>query len=114
MRARRADAAVGLPTPDVQVGASGLNGIFMAYVYILKSDSGRYYIGSTLNLSARLRHHRNGFTPSTKKLGQMSLVLKQEYLTLQEARFIETKLKRLKRKDYIEKIVRDGIIKMGV
>ncbi len=85
----------------------------MAYVYILKSDSGKYYIGSTLNLSTRLRHHKGGFTPSTKRLGQMNLVLKQEYSNLKEARFIEAKLKRLKRKDYIEKIVKDGIIKMG-
>ena len=105
---------VGLPTPDVSVGASGLSGIFMAHVYILKSTNGRYYVGSTLDLSARLRHHRGGFTPSTKKLGQIDLVFKQEYPTLQKARFIEAKLKRLKRKDYIEKIVKDGFIKMGV
>ncbi len=85
----------------------------MAYVYILKSNNGKYYIGSTLNLVARLRHHKGGFTPSTKRLGQMNLVFKQEYPNLKEARFVEVKLKRLKRKDYIEKIVKDGFIKMG-
>lgn len=85
----------------------------MSWVYILKSNKNKYYIGSTLNLSARLKHHKDGFTPSTKRLGRINLVFKQEYSTLKEARFIEAKLKRLKRKDYIEKIVKERIIKLG-
>jgi len=85
----------------------------MAYVYILESlEDGRYYVGSTINLESRLRHHFGGHTPSTKRFGEIRLVLKQEYPTLREARAIEMKLKRLKRKDYLKKIVEDGFIKM--
>ena len=43
-----------------------------------------------------------------------SLVLNQEYSTLSKARKIEYRLKRLKRKDYIKKIVEDGYIRMDL
>jgi predicted GIY-YIG superfamily endonuclease len=69
----------------------------MAHLYILKTASGKYYIGSTLHLEARLKHHEGGFTPSTKRLGCPCLVFSQEYLTLSEARIIKRKLKKLKR-----------------
>ena len=96
--------AVGIPTE-----ASELS---MAFVYILKSEEGAFYIGSTLDINERLRHHAGGYTPSTKRLGKMHLVLSQEYPSLGEARAIERKLKKLKRKDYIQKIVTDGHIKL--
>lgn len=60
----------------------------------------------------RLRHHKGGFTPSTKRFGELDLIFSQEYPSLKEARIIERKLKKLKRKDYIEKIIKDGFIKM--
>jgi len=85
----------------------------MAFVYILKSVRyDRFYIGSTTNLEERLKHHFSGFTPSTKRLGEIKLILSQKYPTLKQARSVEKKLKRLKRKDHIERIVKDGIIKM--
>ncbi len=84
----------------------------MAYVYILKTKSDKFYIGSTLDLATRLAHHMGGYTPSTKKLGAEKLLLAQEYKTLKEARSVELKIKNLKRKDYIEKMVKDGYIKV--
>ena len=97
---------VGVPTES-----SGLI-INMPYVYILQSlRDGRYYIGSTLDLKNRLQHHQAGFTPTTKRFGKVKLVFKQEYPTLTESRKIEFKLKRFKRKDFIEKIISDGFIK---
>jgi predicted GIY-YIG superfamily endonuclease len=44
----------------------------------------------------------------------VKLILAQEYNSLEDARRIELKLKRLKRKDYIAKIIADGIIKITV
>ncbi|MCF7835838.1 MAG: GIY-YIG nuclease family protein [Candidatus Marinimicrobia bacterium] len=84
----------------------------MSTVYILKNKQGRYYIGSTINIDDRLKHHKGGFTPSTKRLGEMELVFSQEYKTLQEARKIERKLKSFKKRKIIEKIVKEGIIKI--
>jgi putative endonuclease len=85
----------------------------MAYVYILESlADGRFYIGSTLDLATRLKHHFAGGTPTTKRFGGVKLVFKQKYDTLGEARSIERKLKKLKRKDYLRKVIKDGLIKM--
>ncbi len=87
----------------------------MPYVYILESlRDGRYYIGSTKNIEDRFRHHKGGFTPSTKRFGDIKLVFKQEFLSLKEARYIERKLKKLKRKDYLDKIIKDGFIKLAI
>ncbi|MFZ2188361.1 MAG: GIY-YIG nuclease family protein [Candidatus Moraniibacteriota bacterium] len=85
----------------------------MAYVYILQSKKdNRFYIGSTNNLDRRVQEHKNGKTPSTKRFGGVDLVFSQKYLLLEDARCIERKLKKLKRRDYLEKIIHDGFIKM--
>ncbi len=73
----------------------------------------KYYIGSTENIDQRLKDHFAGFSPATKALGVAELLLKQEYGSLKAARFVESKLKRLKRKDYIEKIIKDGYIRLS-
>ena len=64
-------------------------------------------------MEQRLKHHKGGHTPSTKRLGEITLVFSQKYPSLKEARKIELRLKKLKRKDYIERIVRDRVITMG-
>ena len=87
----------------------------MAWVYILQSGrDGRFYVGSTTDIDARLVHHFGGHTPSTRKFGNLALVFSQEFPTLAKAREIERRLKRLKRKDYLEKIVKEGKIRMGM
>jgi putative endonuclease len=86
----------------------------MAFVYILQSKKdGRFYVGSTNYLKRRISEHKNGKTPSTKRFGGVDLVFSQEYLLLKDARCIERKLKKLKRRDYLEKIMQDGFIKMS-
>jgi len=84
-----------------------------AYIYILKDTEGRYYVGSTNNLPERIRHHKGGFTPTTHRMKNPKLVLAQSYPSLEMARKIERKIKLLKRKDYIEKMVDDGYIKVS-
>jgi len=85
----------------------------MAWIYILQTKSEKYYVGSTTNIKDRLEHHIGGYTPSTKSLGVEKLLFKQEYKFLSEARSVEKKVKNLKRKDYIEKILKDGYIKIS-
>lgn len=83
----------------------------MAWVYILKDDSDHCYVGSTIDLDARIKHHKSGHSPATKHFSDPYLALSQEYDTLSEARKVENKLKSFKRRDYIEKIISDGYIK---
>lgn len=84
----------------------------MAWVYILTSESGKYYIGSTADIDSRLKHHFGGHTYSTRRMQVDGLLLTQEYKTLKDARSIEKKIKKLKRRDYIEKMLKDGYIRL--
>ena len=84
----------------------------MSFVYILKNEQGKYYIGSTIDIDKRIKQHLNGHTHSTKRLGNFVLVFSQKFESLQDARSVEYKLKKLKRKDYLDKIIEDGFIKI--
>jgi putative endonuclease len=81
-------------------------------VYILKDDNDLFYIGSTVDLAQRLTRHYNGHTQTTNRMKNPILVLAQEYNSLATARNVERKIKKLKRKDYIEKMVKEGYIKL--
>ena len=83
-----------------------------ACVYIMKDVNDKFYIGSTIDIQKRLRQHELGHTQTTKNMIEPKIVLMQEVDSLLLARRIENKLKRMKRKDFIEKIVADGYIKI--
>jgi predicted GIY-YIG superfamily endonuclease len=71
--------------------------INMASVYILRGSSGRYYIGSTENLTRRLAEHRRGGNHTTHRLGaDLEVVISRVVGTAVEARKIEFALKRKK------------------
>jgi len=66
----------------------------MPWIYILKGSSGRHYIGSAVDLQARLAQHKRGHTHTTKRLGEtVEIVASKEVTTLDEARRIERTLK---------------------
>ncbi|PIR27371.1 hypothetical protein COV40_01255 [Candidatus Berkelbacteria bacterium CG11_big_fil_rev_8_21_14_0_20_42_15] len=75
---------------------------------------GKFYVGSTDNLNRRLNQHKAKHTQTTRNMKEPILVFSQEYKELRQARKIERKIKELKRKDYIEKIVSGGYIKMKI
>jgi len=69
----------------------------MAFVYILKGTSGRFYIGATEGVEARLKRHNSGMVHSTKRLGlPMELVVSREFESMEEAYRVERMLKRWK------------------
>ena len=83
------------------------------FVYILKSEkSGRHYIGSSSDPDKRLKRHNTNGVVSTRNKGPWKIVFTQEFKTNVEARQIENKHKKLKRKDIIDRIISDGYIKM--
>lgn len=85
----------------------------MAHVYILQSiRNSQYYIGSTADIKTRMHSHNSGGVKATKNLLPLNLLFKQEYPDYDTARQIETRIKKLKRRDYIEKIIKEGRIKI--
>ena len=69
----------------------------MAWIYILRGSSGRYYIGSTGNLARRLEEHRRGSNHTTRRLGQeLAVIVSRSVTDVAEARRIERVLKRKK------------------
>lgn len=78
----------------------------MCWVYILKNtDTDRFYIGSTSDLTRRLLQHKRGLTRTTRVLGTLDLVYKEEYSNIHEARAREKKLKSYKSKKYIKWLI---------
>jgi predicted GIY-YIG superfamily endonuclease len=66
----------------------------MAWVYILRGSKGRHYIGSAVDLDARMDQHLRGHLHTTKRLGEnIEIVASKEISTLSGARSIERKLK---------------------
>lgn len=84
------------------------------FVYILKDDDNKFYIGSTPDLERRMRQHKTKHTKTTHRMKNPTIALVQEYLSIEEARKIEIKIKKLKRKDYIEKMIKDRFIKIKI
>ena len=85
------------------------------FVYILKSlKNNRFYIGSTTDIRQRELEHKVGKVKATRHILPIKMEFFKEYDNIRLARKIECKLKRLKRKDYIAKIIKDKVIKMGL
>ncbi len=83
------------------------------FIYILRSlKNNRLYIGSTNDMDRRIHQHEIGNVKTTRNLMPLKLQLFQECDNIRVARKFEQRLKKLKRKDYIEKIIKDGVIKM--
>jgi putative endonuclease len=80
-------------------------------IYILRSlVNSRYYIGSTDNILRRIDEHNNGKSIYTRLTKPFELVFSQNFATLSEARSIEYRLKKMKRRDILERIIENGVI----
>ena len=81
--------------------------------------NGYYYIGSTNNKDRRLKQHNGGFVQSTKNIKPLTLVAFIKCENITQARKAEYKLKKYKRRDILEKVIKDGLFpwefkKMGL
>jgi predicted GIY-YIG superfamily endonuclease len=66
----------------------------MAWAYILRGSSGRHYIGSAIDLEARIAQHLRGHTHTTKRLGdRIEIIASKKVASLKEARRLERSLK---------------------
>ena len=65
-------------------------------VYVLRNAKGRFYIGLSENVSARLDQHNAGISKWTRWRGPWELVWTSDWLSLGEARKLESLLKKQK------------------
>lgn len=87
----------------------------MYWVYILKSDkTGKFYIGSTSNLTRRLEEHNSGQTKSLLYQRPLTLVFKQKFGNLSGARVAELMLKKMKSRTVLERIVKEGVFRKKI
>ena len=85
-----------------------------AFVYILQNEqTGKYYIGSTENLERRMSEHQRGNVYTTKLWPSKRMVLAQEYQDIKTAESIEIRLKAFKSRVIINKIVKEGKIRIA-
>jgi putative endonuclease len=81
--------------------------INMPYTYILKSlKDNKKYIGSTVNLSKRLRQHNDGRVFSTKYRRPLILYAYRKFKTIKEAAKFEKKYK--KSYDLLNRDIKSG------
>jgi predicted GIY-YIG superfamily endonuclease len=69
----------------------------MAWVYILRGTSERHYFGATDHLNQRINEYKRGSNHITCRFGgQMCLVASREVPSMEEARALEKRLKKIK------------------
>ena len=80
----------------------------MFIVYILKSFiNNSYYVGRCKDIEVRFNLHNTGQVKSTKRFIPWKLVYKEEYKTLSKAHKREMQIKSWKKRDAIEKLIKD-------
>jgi putative endonuclease len=87
-----------------------VTGLFYAkayFVYVLKSlKDGRYYVGTAKDLPERLQRHNQGRSEYTRNARPWELVYSEEHPSRSEAMKREYGIKRQKRKEYIESLIK--------
>lgn len=82
----------------------------MVGVYILRSDKNScFYVGSTSDIEKRLIYHNLGRVKSTRNLRPWKLIRFLPCENEAVARGNELRLKKYKRKDILEKVIKDGM-----
>ncbi|MGW9684846.1 GIY-YIG nuclease family protein [Flagellimonas sp. 2504JD1-5] len=79
----------------------------MSSVYIIFSEKlGKYYVGETIDVRLRLNQHNTGYFDKsfTSSVTDWSLFLVFECESRKQARKIETHIKNMKSKKYIENL----------
>jgi putative endonuclease len=81
----------------------------MFSMYILQSsNSGRYYIGHTDEISRRLTEHNSGMAKYTQREKPWKVVYVENFVTRSAAMKRELEIKRKKSRKYIEKLIESG------
>ena len=76
------------------------------HIYILQSEkTGKYYVGSTNNVTERFEQHNKGRVHSTKSGKPWRMIYSEKFDTLSEARKRELQIKNWKSRSAIERLM---------
>jgi putative endonuclease len=76
------------------------------HLYVLQSEaSGRFYVGQTKDLEARIAYHNANYTKSLKNRGPWRLVYSERFETRGEAMRRERQIKSWKDRRLIEQLI---------
>ena len=78
----------------------------MYNTYILKSLGGKYYIGSTSDVMARLKFHNSGLQRSTRSRIPFQIILFETYSSKKEALKREKQIKNWKGGEAFKRLIR--------
>ena len=79
-------------------------------VYILQSTkNSSYYIGSTNDITTRINYHNSGRVKGTRNIYPLIILVFIICKNTTEARQAEYRLKKYKRRDILEKVIKDGV-----
>lgn len=82
----------------------------MHYVYVLKSDQNKLYVGRSSNLKQRLKQHFNKTVKSTKWWKQIKLIFYEAFLAKSDSIRRETYFKTSKGKSSLRQIIRKSLV----
>jgi putative endonuclease len=82
----------------------------MPALYILQNTTTqKYYVGSALDLPARIAEHRRGHSLYTRNRGPWVLVYQEQFATLAEARRRERQVKSWKSHRSIQELIQQAV-----
>lgn len=83
----------------------------MTYVYIIKNNESRLYIGISNDPQKRLQDHNTKRGATFTKTGKFNIVFLEEYSALKEARKREIQIKKWRRdkKDFLINMYKKGV-----
>ena len=80
------------------------------YLYIIQSHRGKYYVGVSANVIARLKRHNDGKVKSTKSDNPWAIKYTERHPDLPQARKRENQIKRWKSRTAIERLIHGPIV----
>lgn len=81
----------------------------MYFVYIIRNEKGKHYIGITTEVKQRLQQHNSHSNRSTKYKGPWELIYQEEFGNKKEALIREKIIKAYKGGNAFKKLLRRGV-----
>ncbi|MEK7496726.1 MAG: GIY-YIG nuclease family protein [Patescibacteria group bacterium] len=82
----------------------------MYYVYVIKGELGRLYVGMTSDLKRRFLEHQRGGVWTTKRMGNLELIFYEAFKSKLDAARREKYFKTSKGKISLKQVIRESLL----